>query len=137
MKESFTGLIFLTLTALIAWVFLPRTVHFSETLIIYPVEIVHCNKNGVCDVAQFFPTTKIRVDKMNRQVIWMSSADGMVGVWSDCSIIDKSNWTCSSPTMKMIDGKMESLQPELRYLSGWSYRLHWLGSLLPDLRQKD
>ena len=36
----------------------------------------------------------------------------------------------------MVGGDIEGNHPQLRYVSGWSYRLYWLASFLPDLRKQ-
>ena len=130
------------------WVFAPRSWHYGSTQVIYPVQTSFCNKYKVCDVSNFLDPVKLRVDKNLSQVVWQAIGRGEFGTWDGCAIIDKHNWRCGE-VVSMVNGLLESRHPSvhfatggdwentdtpLSYISGWSYRLYWLLSFLPDLR---
>jgi hypothetical protein len=132
----------------LAWVFAPRTWHFSDTQIIYPVTTSFCNQYNVCDIETFLIPFKIRVDIPKSEVVWMTNDRGM-GAWDDCVILDKHNWRCGTQFVSMVNGQLESRHPAVyaisgwnfegeRYLfsfiSGWSYRTYWLLSFLPTVK---
>ena len=131
LRELTSFLLGVILFVCLAWVVAPRTWYFSNTQIIYTVETTFCNQYNVCDVKTFFDPLKIRVDKSKSEVVWMGET---LGTWRDCVILDKRNWRCNDPSVSMVDGSIESKLPSLSYISGWSYRLYWLLSFLPDLR---
>ena len=130
--KELTQLLFAGVFALCCvWVVAPRTWYYGDTQIIYTVETTFCNQYNVCDVKTFFDPLKVRVDKSKSEVVWMGET---LGTWRDCVILDKRNWRCNDPSVSMVDGSIESKLPSLSYISGWSYRLYWLLSFLPDLR---
>ena len=134
--EDFLKTVFgLALAGLFAWVFLPRTFFFDDKVIMYSLETSFCNDYNVCDVKQFFPPLTLRVDKQKSEVVWLNPEDGKMGKWTECTIADKKNWMCSFPMMRMVDGALQSDNPNIQHPSGYVYRLYWLANFLPDLRQ--
>ncbi len=136
MDEFLSRVFGIAILALLAWIFVPRTVSFSDNTMLYPVQIKSCNEYNICDVKRFLPPLKLRVDQIKSEVIWMNTENGFVGAWTTCTIADKENWKCTDPFATMNGGQMASSNPDTVYLSGWSYRLHWLFSLLPSSKGK-
>ena len=124
--KFFLGLL---LIALIGWAFIPRTTHYSENMFIYPVEVKYCNPNSICDVDRFLAPIKIRVDTIHSRIVWMDTETESIGVWAQCDMIDKNNWKCWKPYKNMVGGYLESSETNLHYMSGYSYRLHWITRL--------
>ena len=135
--EDFLKTVFgLALAGLCAWVFFPRTTYFDDKVILYSLETSFCNEYNVCDVKQFFPPLTLRVDKQKSEVVWLNPNDGSLGTWTGCTIADKENWTCNLPTLRMVDGSLQSNNSGIQFPPGYVYRLYWLASILPDLRKQ-
>ena len=123
------------LAGLCAWVFFPRTFYFGDKVILYSLETSFCNDYNVCDVKQFFPPLTLRIDKQKSQIVWLNPDDGNLGTWTGCIIADNENWMCSFPMARMVDGALQSDNPNIQFTPGYVYRLYWLASFLPELRQ--
>ena len=148
LKEVTRLIIIALLTLCCFWILVPRTWHYGDTNIIYPVKTASCNQYNVCDVEHFLEPVKLRVNEVQSKVVWLKGRTGEIGTWDECAIIDKLNWHCGG-VASMTNGRFESRHPSvhfvsggdwddiktpLSYISGWSYRLYWLLSFLPDLR---
>lgn len=131
MNDFFAKVFVYGLVALVLWVFLPRTWHFGDEVLIYPVELGVCSPYGVCDVEKFYSPLKLRVDEKQSQVVWLDTESGAIGSWRGCTIADKENWHCSAPLYAMSGGSFADQGSGREYISGWSYRLYWLLSFLP------
>jgi hypothetical protein len=136
MDDFLKFIVGLAVAALAVWVFSPRTIYFGDKVIVYSFEASFCNEFNVCNVKQFFPPLTLRVDEQKSEIVWLNPDDGQMGSWTGCTIADKENWMCSFPSMRMVDGALQSSNPNIRYSPGYVYRLYWLASFLPDLRQK-
>jgi hypothetical protein len=136
MEDFLKAILGLALAGLCAWVFLPRTFYFDDKVILYSLETSFCNEHNVCDVKQFFPPLTLRVYKQKSEIVWLNPDDGSLGTWTGCTIADKENWTCNLPMLRMVDGRLQSDNSEVQFPPGYVYRLYWLASLLPDLREQ-
>lgn len=126
------GLVFAGLSV---WVLIPRTFYFDDKVILYSLETSFCNEYKVCDVKQFFPPLTLRVDDQKSEIVWLNSDNGQMGTWTGCTIADKENWFCNYPPMRMSDGALQPDNPNIQFPPGYIYRIYWLMSFLPDLRQ--
>lgn len=134
--EEFLGKVFgFALLALAAWIFLPRTFYYGDNIMAYSLETSFCNDYNVCDVKQFYPPLKLRVDTQKSEVVWLDSDNDKMGVWTGCTIADKENWVCLYPEIRMVDGYLQSDSPNIQHPAGYIYRAYWLASFLPDLHK--
>ena len=134
MKDMLESIAPFAIFILVVWLFAPSSFAFSDNVKVYPVKLKFCNQFSVCDVSEFLPVIQLRVDTSKSEVVWRATNNNQIGVWQNCTIADKYNWDCSSPIGTMKDGYLLSSDPDIKYISGWSYKLYWLISFLPSLR---
>jgi hypothetical protein len=134
--EALGRIFFLAVLGMAAWVLLPRTFYFDNNIMVYSLETSFCNDYNVCNVERFFAPLKLRVDVLKSEVVWLDTDSGQLGSWDQCTIADKENWTCANSTMKMVDGQLQSVTPNVQHPPGYVYRLYWLASFLPDIRRQ-
>lgn len=113
------------------WLFLPRG--FSEDKNeLYSFEASRCNGYWVCDVSKVFPSISLRINTNESKIIWLDNGSGEIGNWVGCTIADKNNWNCQSPTTRMLNGVFQSENENVHFVSGYVWRIYWLLSFLPN-----